>query len=78
MALIVRSHGDLRLQRIYARDVDLPLKDIGKLPGTAVEWQNHRFRNKTAFVVELPAGSLTPRSARRHARAVIDITSRNV
>jgi protein MpaA len=78
MALIVRSHGDLRLQRIYARDVDLPLKDIGKLPGTAVEWQNHRFRNKTAFVVELPAGSLSYRSARKHARAVIHVTTHSL
>jgi protein MpaA len=74
MALIVRSKGDLRLQRLYARRVGLPLRDIGRLPGTAVEWQNHRFRHKTAFVVELPAGSLTPRAAKRHARAVLEIT----
>jgi protein MpaA len=74
MALIVKSHGDLSLLRRYGRAVGLPVRDIGKLPGTAVRWQNHRFRRKTAFVVELPAGELSPRSVRRHARAVIDIT----
>ena len=78
MALIVRSHGDIALLRRYARAVNLPVRDIGKLPGTAVRWQNHRFRNKTAFVVELPAGELAPRAVRRHARAVVDVTSHGV
>jgi protein MpaA len=78
MALIVKSRGDLRLERLYAREVGLPLRDIGPLPGTAVEWQNHRFRNKTAFVVELPAGSLSLRAVRRHARAVIEVTIRSL
>jgi hypothetical protein len=73
MALIVRSRGDLDLLRAYSRAVGLPLRDIGKLPGTAVRWQNHRFRRKTAFVVELPGGALSDHAALRHARAVLEI-----
>ena len=39
--------------------------------GTAPNWQNHRFPGTSSFVVELPAGPLTPAAANRHARAVL-------
>ena len=38
------------------------------LRGTATSWQEHRVGGE-AFVVELPSGSLSRRSAHRHARA---------
>jgi hypothetical protein len=38
--------------------------------GAASRWQVSRFPRSSAFVVELPGGSLDPRSAARHARAV--------
>lgn len=71
MALVDRSGGRRAIQRRYADMVGLPLRRLDPLPGTATRWQNHRFDNSTAFVVELPGGALSPASARRHARAVI-------
>lgn len=55
----------------YARRVGLPLRPSPDLPGTAIRWENRVLRRGTAWVVELPAGPLTRRSAARHARAVI-------
>ena len=75
MSLVVkagrRSHR--HVQRRYARLVGLPLRDLGFIPGTAISWQNHHYPGHLAFVVELPAGALSARSVRRHARAVLEI-----
>ena len=70
LALVDRSGGDVRLQRRYARLVGLPLVQLGRFHGTATSWQNHTFRDGTAFVVELPPGPLPPREVRRYAAAV--------
>ena len=74
LAMVIRSRGERAIMRRYARRVGLPLKDYKRLPGTAVAWENHRFPNKTAFVVELPSGPLSDRAARRHARALVEVT----
>lgn len=76
LRIVVRTGGDVRLQRRYARLVRLPLRRLPNYPGTAVRWQNHRVRGTTAFVVELPAGRLSAAGARRHARAVLDLAGR--
>jgi protein MpaA len=76
MRIVVRTGGDVGLQRRYARLVGLPLRRLPNYPGTAVRWQNHRFPGTTAFVVELPAGPLSAAGARRHARAVLDLARR--
>lgn len=73
MAIVVRARPRRPIQRRYARAVGLPLRAIGFLPGTATSWQNHIWQKRVAFVVELPGGRLSPRFARRHARAVVDI-----
>jgi hypothetical protein len=39
--------------------------------GTGPNWQNHRFPGESAFVVELPSGSLSPGGAAVQARAVL-------
>ncbi|HEX2360124.1 MAG TPA: M14 family zinc carboxypeptidase [Solirubrobacterales bacterium] len=39
------------------------------LPGTAINWENATIPGSTAFVVEFPAGGISGRTARRHARA---------
>jgi protein MpaA len=70
MRLVDRTGPGRRIRRRYARLVGLPLKPIGPLPGTATRWQNYHFGRDVAFVVELPAGALTWRAAKRHARAV--------
>jgi protein MpaA len=73
MELVDDSGGNSRIPRRYARLVGLPFVHLKRLPGTATRWQNHTLRKSTAFVVELPAGSLGKRAARRHARAVTKI-----
>lgn len=73
MELVVKTKRHRRVQRRYARHVGLPLVDLAPLPGTAPRWQNKRFRNHTAFVVELSAGRLGRAAARRHARAVVHV-----
>jgi hypothetical protein len=69
-AVIRAPGGDLGLQKRYARLVGLPLRSLGRLPGTATRWQNHRLRRGTAFVVELPAGRMRRRAIARHLRAI--------
>ncbi|MDQ3982456.1 MAG: DUF2817 domain-containing protein [Actinomycetota bacterium] len=73
LALVDRSGGRRAVQRRYADLVGLPLERLDPFPGTATRWQNHRFDNSTAFVVELPGGPMSPRSARVHARAVVAV-----
>lgn len=73
LALVYRSAGRRDIQARYAKLVNLPLKRLKVPPGTATRWQNHRFRKATAFVVELRAGSMSRRAARRHARAVLKV-----
>ncbi|HTE62883.1 MAG TPA: N-acetylmuramoyl-L-alanine amidase [Solirubrobacteraceae bacterium] len=71
MRLVVLPRGaDRAPVRAYARRVGLPARWLPPYHGTAIGWQNHRFPGTTAFVVELPAGPLSRRSAGRHARAV--------
>jgi N-acetylmuramoyl-L-alanine amidase/Zinc carboxypeptidase len=62
--------------RAYARRVGLSPRRLPAYRGTATSWQNHRAPGTTAFVVELPAGPLAPRSAARHARAVLAVAPR--
>lgn len=73
MSLVDRSGGRRAIQRRYADLVDLPLRRLDPLPGTATRWQNHRFDNSTSFVVELPGGEMSWRSAKTHARAVVTV-----
>jgi N-acetylmuramoyl-L-alanine amidase/Zinc carboxypeptidase len=77
MRLVVLPRGaDRAPVRAYARRVGLPARRLPHYHGTAIGWQNHRFPGTTAFVVELPAGSLSRRAAGRHARAVLAIAVR--
>jgi beta-N-acetylhexosaminidase len=74
MRLVNLSPGaDRALVRDYARRVGLPARTLPHYRGTATSWQNHSFAGTSAFVVELPAGSLSDASARRHADAVLAV-----
>jgi hypothetical protein len=73
MALVYRSAGRRDIQARYAELVNLPLTQLKIPPGAATRWQNHRFKKSTAFVVELRAGRLSKRAAKRHARAVLKV-----
>jgi protein MpaA len=68
--LVDASGGDARLERVYARRVELPFRAFGRFPGSITSWQNATFPVSTAFVVELPPGRLPPQSIRRHVAAV--------
>jgi N-acetylmuramoyl-L-alanine amidase-like protein/zinc carboxypeptidase len=70
LRMVVRSGGDPALERLYARVSGLPRRSLPPYPGTATSWQNHRFPDDTAFVVELD-GSVSSREATRNARAVM-------
>src|SRR5947207_64866 len=54
----------------FARLSGLPLRRLTRYPGSAAGWQNHRLPGTTAFVVELPGGTLSPARVSRYAAAV--------
>jgi hypothetical protein len=68
------SEGPAALERRYAAETRLPLRALADYPGSAVGFENHLL-GRSAFVVELPAGRLSPALARRHAHAVLDLTT---
>jgi murein peptide amidase A len=70
LGLVDESGGSLRVERHFARRVGLPLHRLQRYRGSAVTWQNHRFPDATAFVVELPPGPLSDAEIERYAHAV--------
>ena len=73
--LVDDSGGSRSMEHHYARLVHLPFRHLGLEPGSITSWQNKAFPRSTAFVVELPAGRLSGRSAVRHALAVEKLAS---
>jgi protein MpaA len=73
--LVDDSGGDRRIERRYGRLVGLPFRHFGNFPGSITGWQNATFPRDTAFVVELPAGSLSPESVARHVAAVLALAA---
>ena len=69
---LVRAWGpSVRAARRYARLAGEPFRALRWPNGTAANWQNERFPGSSAFVVELPPGSLSERAAERHVRAIL-------
>jgi murein peptide amidase A len=53
--LIDRPQGNPFAARRFSELTNLPLVDLpGRYPGSISRWQNHRLKNSTAFVAELP------------------------
>jgi N-acetylmuramoyl-L-alanine amidase len=71
LRIVVEADGDAALERLYARRSGLARKSLPPYHGTATSWQNQEFEDDSAFVVELPGGSLDAADARRHSRAVL-------
>jgi len=72
LALVVRSAGDIMIQRRFARRVGLPLVRLaGRYPGSVTSWQNHWHPEAAAFVVELPRGSLSSTAVDRYVNAIV-------
>jgi protein MpaA len=57
--VVDESGGDLALIRRFARGVGLRTATLTHYPGGVVNWENATMPGTTAFVVELPAGSVT-------------------
>jgi protein MpaA len=74
MGLVDESGGNLAVEQRYAELVELPLARLPREPGSVVGWENHTLPHTTAFVVELPTGSLPSRAVRRYADAVTTIS----
>jgi len=76
LGLVVRSAGDITIQRRFARRVGLPLVRLsGRYPGSVTSWQNHWHPEAAAFVVELPSGSLSPTAIDRYVHAIENAAS---
>jgi murein peptide amidase A len=71
--LVDDSGGDPAIEQRYAQLVGLPFRRLTRYPGSASGWQDATLQPTTAFVVELPAGSLTPTAADRYAAAVVEL-----
>jgi protein MpaA len=74
LAVVDESGGSIRVESSFARRVGLPLTRLQRYPGSAASWQNHRLRGSTAFVVELPPGSLSPSLKARSTSAILKLT----
>ena len=73
MDLVDESGGNPAVERRFAAHVGLPLARLTREPGSAVGWENHTLPGTTAFVVELPAGSLPATAVSRYAHAVVAV-----
>jgi protein MpaA len=71
--LIDLAGGDAAIERRYARLVGMRAVRLPRYHGTATSWQNHTLAGSTAFVVELAAGALAPKTVARHVRALLTI-----
>jgi len=68
--MVVLTRGNPGLERRFGRLAGLRAGYLPPYRGTATGWSNANFPGTTAFVVELPAGSLTAKATARVARAV--------
>jgi protein MpaA len=73
--LVDLSGGDPRIERRFAHLVGLPVVRLQRYPGTATSWSNSILPGTTAFVVELPGGSLSVASVARYAHAVLTLAA---
>lgn len=68
--LVDLTGEDRGVARRYSQLAGLRATCLPFLPGTATAWSNHAFPGTDAFVVELPAGSVSPVALTRHLRAL--------
>ncbi len=69
---IVRAWGrSVSAGSRYARLASVPFRRLRWPDGSAPNWQNHRFRHSSSFVVELPPAQLSRAAAARYARSVV-------
>jgi murein peptide amidase A len=71
--VVDESGGSKALERRFASAVDFRLARLPREPGSVVGWENHVLPGSTAFVVELPDGTLSRAALGRFARAVVAV-----
>ena len=70
MDLVAMAGGDRGVARRYAQIAGLRPTCLTFLSGVETGWSNHTFPGTTSFVVELPAGPVSPTAVAKHLRAV--------
>jgi murein peptide amidase A len=71
---VLACHGNPQVAVEYAKLVGMPTSCRGSgLRGTAISWETHAIPESAAFVVEMPPGGISGRTANRQARAALTI-----
>jgi protein MpaA len=73
LALVDESGGNPAIEQRYASLVGLPLRRLIRYPGSAAGWQNNTMPGTSAFIVELPPGTLGAADAERYADALVQL-----
>jgi protein MpaA len=63
--------GSIPAARRYARVAGMRFDPVRWPAGSAPNWQNHSFPGTSSFVVELPAGRLSPAAVASQVRAIL-------
>jgi murein peptide amidase A len=72
-AVVDLSGGNSRIERTFAKLVDLSTRRLPRYPGSAINWENTQLAHSTAFDVELPGGTLSKAAIARYTRAVASL-----
>ena len=64
------STGSVTIESRLAHAAGMRIVPLAKEPGSAVTWETRCLPTATAFVVELPSGSIRPAGAERYVDAV--------
>jgi hypothetical protein len=71
---VLACHGRPGVALHYAKLVRMGTSCRGEgLRGTAITWEMHSIPGSSAFVVEMPPGKISARSAERQARAALTV-----
>jgi hypothetical protein len=71
---VLACHGNPRIAVEYARLVGMGTSCRGAgLRGTAISWETHTVPGSSAFVVEMPPGRISGRSALQQARGALTV-----
>jgi murein peptide amidase A len=71
---VLACHGSPQVAVEYAKLVGMRTSCRGTgLRGTAISWETHTFPGSSAFVVEMPPGQISGRSASRQGRAALTV-----
>jgi hypothetical protein len=71
---VLACRGSPPIAAEYAKLVGMRTSCRGKgLHGTAITWETHVFPDSSAFVVEMPPGTISGASADRQANAALTV-----